>query len=692
MQTRSQDIESLLTDGVFDIPDYQRNFSWENRQLGELLDDIRYLPDNRTHFFGNIILEKQEEPYDTASGRRLSSYHVVDGQQRLTTTLVFLNIARELDDRVATLVDESNAIHVPNDRPRLLPQNDDREFFRDGILDDTDLPAETPSQHRLENACSYFRTQLTELDEELAVAELARTLLYRFEANVVEVDDDSEAASIFESINDRGKPLSSLEKTKSFLMYMDDRAAVDRSLRAEIHDRFGGIYRQLFVLEDGHTQVDNFDEDTFQQLHWGFYDGYDSDEYFNPLETLKSRLYEAYRRGEHENVSSTIDEYTKSLREASTAFEQFFRPESWESDQVSDCLIRLLSLGRVANVLPVLMVAILKYGDDPGWLATILRKCETLVFRVYAVDGRRSNTGRSKLVNLAHDMYANSSHGYEDTIRRLEEITRDYADEDRFERALRDPEFYESVSSTDIRYLLFHYGQQLEADVDEEVIKDLEQILSTGFSVEHVLAQNLADEHIPIDIRDEYDDHVHRLGNLTIAKKEWNSKYGDLPFEEKKHVPEDGDREQAYENSTLKVQRVLKNIDDFDRQAIEEREEELVQFALNEWSVRSHDLENADVEAIKYAALEDRQGVHIDTDSLPMTETELYTLAAVIEQPGRALRSIHKTAACFEASPVDWTESWGDERKAVQRALGSLRRMGLVYLDDRSWYPDERLE
>lgn len=690
METRSQNMESLLTDGVFDIPDYQRSYSWEIQQLDELLNDIRYLPSDRTHFFGNIILAKQDVPYDTASGRKLDTFHIVDGQQRLTTALIFLDAAREIDEAVATLIDESNAIAVPKDRPRLLPQDADREFFRDDVLGNTSLTPGTPSQHKLRTARDYLEERLCEMDGEPPVLELAQTLLYQFEINVVEVDDDAEAASIFESINDRGKPLSSLEKSKSFLMYMDDRSAVEEALRTKINDRFGGIYRDLFVLEDGHGRVDNFNEDTFQQFHWGFYDGYDSDEYFNPLDTLKERLYEAYRQGDHEYVSSTIDDYTESLREASEAFEKIFRPETWESDRVSKSLIRLFALRRVANVLPILMVSTLQYEDNPDRLGTILKKCETLVFRVYAIDGRRSNTGRSKLVNLAHDMYNDPNHGYEETIRKLEKITRDYADDSRFERNLRDPKFYRSVSSQDIRYLLFYYGQQLEADVDEILNKDLEQILSTDFSVEHILAQSLSDEHIPDEIIDEYDEHVHRLGNLTIAKKEWNSRYGDLPFE-KKRTDEDDERGQAYENSGLTVQRVLKNIEKFDRQAIDTREEEFVQFALKEWSVTSKDLDVSDIQTARERVDTVRKGESADTDGLPLTETELFTLAAVVESPGYPLRIIHETAAGFDDAPVLWTEAWGSERKAVQRALWSLRRMELTSLNNRSWYPNDQL-
>lgn len=690
METRSQNIESLLTEGVFDIPDYQRSYSWQQQQLDELFNDIRYLPDDRTHFFGNIILAKQDVSYETASGRKLDKFYIVDGQQRLTTTLIFLDAAREIDESVSTLIDESNAITVPNDRPRLLPQDTDREFFADGILGETQLTPETPSQNRLRSARDYTEKRMREMDGEPPVLELAQTLLYHFEINVVEVDDDSEAASIFESINDRGKPLSSLEKSKSFLMYMDDRSAVKQELRTTINDRFGGIYRNLFVLEDGHDRVDNFNEDTFQQFHWGFYDGYDSNEYFNPLDTLKNRLYEGYRQGDHQYVTSTIDDYTESLREASIAFEKIFRPETWDSDRVSKCLIRLFALRRVANVLPILMVSTLQYEDDHERLEKILKKCETLVFRVYAIDGRRSNTGRSKLVNLAHTMYSNPNHGYNDTIRRLEKITRDYADDNRFERNLRDPTFYKSVSSQDIRYLFFYYEQHLDADVDEILEKDLEQILSTDFSVEHILAQSLSEEHIPDRIIDEYDEHVHRLGNLTTAKKEWNSRYGNLPFE-KKRTDENNERGQAYENSGLTVQRVLKNIKKFDRQAIDTREEEIVQFALNEWSVTSKDLDETDIQTVRDRVDAIRDGKSAGTDGLPLTETELFTLAAVADSPGYTLRVIHKTAAGYDGSPVSWAKEWGSERKTVQRALWSLRRMGLASLNNRSWHPNDQL-
>jgi hypothetical protein len=331
--------------------------------------------------------------------------------------------------------------------------------------------------------------------------------------------------------------------------------------------------------------VSDFDEDSVQRFHWGIYDGYDSDEYFNSLDTLKDRLREPYRDGEYETVQDAIDEYTQKLREAASAFAALFNP-SQRPDEVESALKRLLALGRVANVLPILMAAQMEYGDDESdKMADIIRACETLVFRVYATDGRRSNTGRGRLVRLAHSIHADDSYLFDDVLTRLDSITRIYTDDDRFERNLRDPDFYESMSSQDIRYLFYHYGQNLDIEIGEDVQRDLEQILSRSFEVEHILARKLPEEHIPEDLRGEFDDQVHRLGNLTVASEYWNKNYGNLPFGKKKIAPEGRDVE--YKSSNLRVQQSFADYDEFGRAEIEEREQKIVDFALVEWGIAS---------------------------------------------------------------------------------------------------------
>lgn len=580
MKSRTEKLDTLLRNGLFDIPSYQRSYSWEEPHLQDLLDDLRYLPESTSHFFGNIVVDEKDEPFRTDRGRRLDVFEVVDGQQRLTTAIIFLFAARTLDEIVRETVEEDSLLFPVSERPRLLPQDQDKEYFRDSLLGEASLDPVTPSQNRLRWAYDFYRNQLESLGPDISIQQLVEKLRYDLEINVVELEGESEAAAIFESLNDRGKDLSSLDKTKSFLMYMDDRSSNRGALEERINGRFGKIFRELFVFSNGHKRVEDFKEESFQQYHWGLYDGYDSNEYYQELATLKSRLRGLYRDGQYDEIQTTIDEYTRSLREAASAFSALFRPSEREG-AVREELDRLLTLGRVANVLPVLMSAHLEWGDDePQGMASIVNACETLVFRVYAIDRRRSDTGRGRLVRLAHEINTGSLSNPSNVIDAIHEITRKYAPDDRFERDLRDPDFYNSITSRDIRYLLFHYSQNLDAEIKEET-SDLSKILSKEFQVEHILAKNLSEEDIPSELQDQFDEHVDRLGNLTIASRYWNSTYGNLPFEQKK--TSGSQRTKSYSSSTIRAQRVLADIPHFDRKTIARREDKIVNFVLDEW-------------------------------------------------------------------------------------------------------------
>ena len=582
MHTRTVHLDSLLTDGIFDIPSYQRSYSWTEPQLQDFVEDLLYLPEGKSHFFGNIILDEQDAHFRTERGKRFVRYSVVDGQQRLTSSIVFLHVAAQLSETVAEMLAEDNLIFPVTERPRLLPQDQDREYFRDGLLGTAQIETETPSQDRLKQAYEYFEERLGQLEEE-TVLELANKLRYDCRVNVVEIDDQSEAASIFESLNDRGRPLSTLDKTKSFLMYMDDRSSDGGSLETIIKQRFGSIYRDLFVLTTGHERVNDFDEDSFLRFHWGMYDGYDSNEYFQSFETIKTRLREEYRAGNLEEVQREINDYVQDLREGSAAFAAMFEPEN-HPDSVAAPLRRLLELGRMANILPILMASYLRFAEDnPDGFQDIVDACETLAFRMYAIDSRRSDTGRGRLVRLAHEIHTNPSLETSEIIRKIDRIIDRYTSDERFERRLRDPEFYKSHSSRDIKYLFYHYGQQIDSEADEEVLRDIPHILSNEFQVEHILAQNLPEESIPAELRDEFEDYVHGLGNLTLASRYWNNSYGNLPFSEKKHAR--GNREIDYNSSALRVQRELTDFEHFGKSEIKTREDRLVAFALEEWAI-----------------------------------------------------------------------------------------------------------
>jgi hypothetical protein len=99
-----------------------------------------------------------------------------------------------------------------------------------------------------------------------------------------------------------------------------------------------------------------------------------------------------------------------------------------------------------------------------------------------------------------------------------------------------------------------------------------------------------------------------------------------------------------------------------------------------------------EMEEVTNALSELNAGVSTDRDALELSPTEIVVLRAVRENPGRALRTVHRNAASYDDSPIDWTEEWSNERTTVQSALRTLRSQNLVYLDQRSWYPEQEDE
>ena len=130
--------EFLPSDRLFEIPIYQRGYAWEEENLRDLWDDLDYLGD-RDHYFGTILLKKANKK--TRAGlRTFDHFEVIDGQQRLTTTLILL---RELISQLKELGDEEvrdQASKLEEDYVGRTPHykltigNEDEDFFRDSIL------------------------------------------------------------------------------------------------------------------------------------------------------------------------------------------------------------------------------------------------------------------------------------------------------------------------------------------------------------------------------------------------------------------------------------------------------------------------------------------------------------------------------------------------------------------------------
>lgn len=80
-------IENLLKKGKFIIPDYQREFDWDDEHINELLEDIEEISENENYFIGHMVFEGDFNG---------NEFKVIDGQQRITTITILLCVIRDL--------------------------------------------------------------------------------------------------------------------------------------------------------------------------------------------------------------------------------------------------------------------------------------------------------------------------------------------------------------------------------------------------------------------------------------------------------------------------------------------------------------------------------------------------------------------------------------------------------------------
>ena len=571
----------LLSDRLFEIPIYQRGYAWQEQNLRDLWDDLDYLG-GREHYFGTILLKKANKT--TRGGlRTFDHFEVIDGQQRLTTTLILL---RELIAQIKEFGDEETsdqASKLEEDyiayqgHYKLTIGGEDSFFFRESILKGTaGTPPQTRAQERLRNAQAFFRDQFGRKrkgqgrDEYLDSLIDFKSRIDRLEVMLYIVRSNADAVRMFETVNDRGRPLTNLEKTKSILMYasylvVDDPTTLD-TLLTELNDHFSTIYKCFKDIEE---RLGLRDAGEIQRYHHIFFMG--TKESHKHMRVLKGLLM-GKSREDKEGCERFIRSYTGSLRQAFDTMQDIAKRRR-DGSALGSAIDRLFLVGPVGNLYPLLIAAWQKFVED-SQRQEILHLFEAFVFRGYRVVRLRGHTGLVWIHPMAYEVHRDGF-TFDGFRQKLREMNRHYANDDNFRGALSGTHCYWNLGTRTIKYLLAQYEHKLRTDAGESLTLTLPEILSSEYQTEHILPQHpaggLDEEEMAA-----HQEIVHRLGNLTIASASWNQSMGNRPFEEKKA---------HYHRSVLRVQKNLENSDSWNDSSIEERGNRIIEFALERWRI-----------------------------------------------------------------------------------------------------------
>jgi hypothetical protein len=210
---------------VYIIPEFQRPYSWEDEQCTKLFEDItdffnEHKGTEESYYLGNIVIYPEGE-----------SWVVIDGQQRLTTLLLFIK-AIFSHARSATILEEllmgkdPLTGRVKNDVLKIesrVIENDKKEL-EDVIIHDLGV-----GKSRIKQNFTSLNTMLTKwiTDDELKSEDInsfITTMVYNVVLLPIECNSRDDALTIFNTVNDRGLPLGDADifKAELFKSIMND--------------------------------------------------------------------------------------------------------------------------------------------------------------------------------------------------------------------------------------------------------------------------------------------------------------------------------------------------------------------------------------------------------------------------------------------------------------------------------------
>ena len=363
-----KNIREMIAGNKIAVPNYQRAYSWDTPVKNSDrktqtdvflldLDDYNRSNTESPYYFGHFLFEEKNQ-----------KFNIIDGQQRLTTIVIFLSALfsklktiRELSEAeeicYEDIIKRRNTVHFST-------VDYDDQLFIDYVINQTKIDhngLETESSWRIVRAFDYFKNQLANKSDDYLTKMLSSITNASCTTHLVH--DESEAIQMFIFQNNRGKHPSNLEIVKAQFMYYVHLYGKDKteSLIKEIKNRFEKIYKSISSIEY-HISEDDVLIYTIRV-------------YFNSL-SQSNALDKISRSLAVENPITFIEEFTGLLSSSFEYLSSFFGKDARGSFAAHS----LITLGGISVAFPFIIKAY-KYNLNPNDKEKLYSSLESLVFR-----------------------------------------------------------------------------------------------------------------------------------------------------------------------------------------------------------------------------------------------------------------------------------------------------------------------
>ena len=548
-------------DVTFFIPPYQRNYEWSDEQCAVFLEDIRKTYESNNagkhaeHFFGSITYFATEAAFGQPNKLVL-----IDGQQRITTTMLFLVAMRDIlgNDGIGSYIDskylKNNNVSGDSEyKVKLKQVETDWVAYKNIILSDELSDKERNSA--VWRNYKYFLNKLSDYKAEgIDLAALIEKGLNRFSVITIELQPDKNAwenpQEIFESMNSLGKPLSLADLVRNYLLL-----GLDADTQSFLYSQY---WMHIEHVIPG--QVSNFIRD-YMQAH-------EQRSFLKATETNYKELYGLFKKIFSGSNAKVL---LKDLSESATIYSYMLPDDSNScgSKQI-DGLLQDLGRMNVTTAYSFLLVLLRAWKQGDFSTSDIVDILDA--FRIYCL--RRRILALTAAENKNFPLLAGRIRELKEATDKREKMFEILAHQESNLRLPNDIELSRFLETTN--FYNFRYSKFVLSLIEETITKSRPDQTDEKLQIEHIMPRTLNDDWIAElgDNSEEiHQDLLNTIGNLTLIRH--NQELGNKKFSDKKKIYE--------EKAGLQIAKTeITNQTKWDEKAIRNRAKWIIQFLLED--------------------------------------------------------------------------------------------------------------
>ena len=579
-----QTMEDILKyNAEYTIPLYQRDYSWKHDDhVEEFWIDLKnhYEQKLRTpYYFGTFMLVNEKETDET--------YTVVDGQQRLTTTILLLSAFRDYfleigdDEQVEQLEKYLNTEEGNKQRLHVNVYNTnyfDKKLLPPGKITEKIAKIDKDDNHRtkdklLKNAYLLLAKKIIEYkkgeeNKDLEVGAIKEHFLRYFTVVLNIIIDLQKAYRIFENINNKGLHLAQSDLVKNHLMETIDvqSSELSKEERGNLIVRADEKWQEIRSIIELTKKKEN------EYLRWyliAFLKTAKKEEVFETIKEYYSTK---------EDVQNLLEDLKRRASNLHSIVKPDRAPDEWDDDQDTIDYLNALAKLSLGAMYPVLLIA--KEKLDKKEMKELIILVTKFFFRAKTVCSKNY----SDIETLVGEICGKLRGPERTTVPEIRAMVlgwAQYPGDDEFKvmfKNLQLPESKANYALSELHYQMFGGRETATMRIAEKA------------QVEHIMPQNISNTKWQTEIDEKHgftndterkvykQDHLNKLGNLTLLNDKKNKKNSNKPFSEKKIV---------YGRDDLKMTKDLAEINKWDDEAIALRQDNFLPLALEIWDLKN---------------------------------------------------------------------------------------------------------